>query len=219
MRVVTNKTNTMAMNKKTTIIAALGALILPVAAKHHAVETPADPAPCCDALTGFYGIGFSTGSFSDPAGNQEDADGYTLGLSLDISEDADIFLLYQDYDGGNFNEVTAVARKSYDLIDGFTTTGGLGYGTQSLNGVVTSNAIVAQVRVGTEIAGIGLNLTYDHNFVQDSEVNDDFATMHLVGTYQLTESMRLWAAYEWQVSGDTLVEKDDTTSIGLSFNF
>ncbi len=109
----------MALNKKTTIIAALGALILPVAAKHHAVEVPAETESCCDALTGFYGIGFSTGSFSDPAGNQEDADGYTLGLSLDISEDADIFLLYQDYDGGNFNEVTAVARKSYDLIDGF----------------------------------------------------------------------------------------------------
>ena len=215
----------MALNKKTTIIAALGALILPVAAKDHAVEAPADAASSCDALTGFYGIGFSTGSFSSSDGDQVDADGFTLGLSLDISEDADLFVLYQEYDGGNFNEVTAVARKSYDLIDGLITAGGLGYGTQSVEGTVTSNAIVAQVRVGTEIAGFGLNLTYDHNFVQDVlyvddiEVNGDFATMHLVGTYQLTESMRLWPAYEWQVSGDTYVEKDDTTSIGLSFNF
>ncbi|MEJ6719030.1 MAG: hypothetical protein QNK82_11125 [Akkermansiaceae bacterium] len=209
----------MALNKKTTIITALAALILPVAAKHHAVEPAAETGSGCDALTGFYGIGISTGSFSASDGSAEDADGYTLGLSLDIAEDTNIFLLYQDYDGGDFNEVTAVARKSYDLIDGFITAGGLGYGTQSVNGSVTSNALVAQVRIGTEIAGIGLNLTYDHNFVLDSEVNDDFATIHLVGTYQLTESMRLWAAYEWQVSGDTLVEKDDTTSIGISINF
>ena len=209
----------MALNKKTTIITALAALILPVAAKHHAVEPAVETGSGCDALTGFYGIGISTGSFSASDGSAEDADGYTLGLSLDIAEDTNIFLLYQDYDGGDFNEVTAVARKSYDLIDGFITAGGLGYGTQSVNGSVTSNALVAQVRIGTEIAGIGLNLTYDHNFVLDSEVNDDFATIHLVGTYQLTESMRLWAAYEWQVSGDTLVEKDDTTSIGISINF
>jgi len=36
-KVVSNKTKTMALNKKTTLIAALGALILPAAAKHHAV--------------------------------------------------------------------------------------------------------------------------------------------------------------------------------------
>ncbi|MDB2640812.1 hypothetical protein N9Y63_08120, partial [Akkermansiaceae bacterium] len=94
-----------------------------------------------------------------------------------------------------------------------------GYGTQSVGGSVASNAIVGEIQIGTEIAGIGINLTYDHNFVLDSEVNDDFATMHLVGIYPLSDSMNLWAAYEWQVSGDTLVEKDDTTSIGIGIRF
>lgn len=209
----------MALNKKTTIIAALGALILPVAAKDHAVEAPAEAASSCDGLSGLYGIGYSSGNFSAADGSEGDADGYTLGLRLNVTEDTEVFFLYQDYDGGDFNEATAILRKSYDLIEGFTTRAGIGYGTQSVDGSVASNAIVGEVAIGTEIAGIGISLTYDHNFVLDSEVNDDFATMHLVGIYPLSDSMNLWAAYEWQVSGDTLVEKDDTTSIGIGIRF
>ena len=209
----------MALNKKTTIIAALGALILPVAAKDHAVEAPAEAASSCDGLSGLYGIGYSSGNFSASDGSERDADGYTLGLRLNVAEDTEVFFLYQDYDGGDFNEATAILRKSYDLIEGFTTRAGIGYGTQSVDGSVASNAIVGEVAIGTEIAGIGISLTYDHNFVLDSEVNDDFATMHLVGIYPLSDSMNLWAAYEWQVSGDTLVEKDDTTSIGIGIRF
>ena len=209
----------MALNKKTTIIAALGALILPVAAKDHAVEAPAEAASSCDGLSGLYGVGYSSGNFSAADGSEGDADGYTLGLRLNVTEDTEVFFLYQDYDGGDFNEATAILRKSYDLIEGFTTRAGIGYGTQSVDGSVASNAIVGEVAIGTEIAGIGISLTYDHNFVLDSEVNDDFATMHLVGIYPLSDSMNLWAAYEWQVSGDTLVEKDDTTSIGIGIRF
>jgi hypothetical protein len=209
----------MALNKKTTIIAALGALILPVAAKDHAVEAPAEAASSCDGLSGLYGIGYSSGNFSASDGSETDADGYTLGLRLNVTEDTEVFFLYQDYDGGDFNEATAILRKSYDLIEGFTTRAGIGYGTQSVDGSVASNAIVGEVAIGTEIAGIGISLTYDHNFVLDSAVNDDFATMHLVGIYPLSDSMNLWAAYEWQVSGDTLVEKDDTTSIGIGIRF
>ncbi len=209
----------MALNKKTTIIAALGALILPVAAKHHEVEAPAETASCCDGLSGLYGIGYSSGTFSASDGSEGDSDGYTLGLRLNITEDTEIFFLYQDYDSEDFNEATAVLRKSYDLLDGFTTKAGIGYGTQSIGGSVASNAIVGELAIGTEIAGIGVSLTYDHNFVLDSDVNDDFATMHLVGVYPLSDSMNLWAAYEWQVSGDTLVEKDDTTSIGIGIRF
>ena len=209
----------MALNKKTTIIAALGALILPVAAKDHAVEAPAEAASSCDGLSGLYGIGYSSGNFSASDGSERDADGYTPGLRLNVAEDTEVFFLYQDYDGGDFNEATAILRKSYDLIEGFTTRAGIGYGTQSVDGSVASNAIVGEVAIGTEIAGIGISLTYDHNFVLDSEVNDDFATMHLVGIYPLSDSMNLWAAYEWQVSGDTLVEKDDTTSIGIGIRF
>ncbi|MEO1831910.1 MAG: hypothetical protein ABGZ08_05190 [Akkermansiaceae bacterium] len=209
----------MALNKKTTIIAALGALILPVAAKHHEVEAPAETKSCCDGLSGLYGVGYSSGNFSAADGSEGDADGYTLGLRLNITEDTEIFFLYQDYDNGDFNEATAVLRKSYDLLDGFTTKAGIGYGTQSIGGSVASNAIVGELAIGTEIAGIGVSLTYDHNFVLDSDVNDDFATMHLVGVYPLSDSMNLWAAYEWQVSGDTLVEKDDTTSIGIGIRF
>ena len=209
----------MALNKKTTIIAALGALILPVAAKDHAVEAPAEAASSCDGLSGLYGIGYSSGNFSASDGSERDADGYTLGLRLNVTEDTEVFFLYQDYDGGDFNEATAILRKSYDLIEGFTTRAGIGYGTQSVDGSVASNAIVGEVAIGTEIAGIGISLTYDHNFVLDSKVNDDFATMHLVGIYPLSDSMNLWAAYEWQVSGDTLVEKDDTTSIGIGIRF
>ena len=209
----------MALNKKTTIIAALGALILPVAAKEHAVEATAGAASRCAGLSGLYGIGYSSGNFSASDGSERDADGYTLGLRLNVTEDTEVFFLYQDYDGGDFNEATAILRKSYDLIEGFTTRAGIGYGTQSVGGSVASNAIVGEVAIGTEIAGIGISLTYDHNFVLDSEVNDDFATMHLVGIYPLSDSMNLWAAYEWQVSGDTLVEKDDTTSIGIGIRF
>ena len=209
----------MALNKKTTIIAALGALILPVAAKDHAVEAPADAASSGDGLSGLYGIGYSSGNFSAADGSETDADGYTLGLRLNVTEDTEVFFLYQDYDGEDFNEATAILRKSYDLIEGFTTRAGIGYGTQSVGGSVASNAIVGEVAIGTEIAGIGISLTYDHNFVLDSAVNDDFATMHLVGIYPLSDSMNLWAAYEWQVSGDTLVEKDDTTSIGIGIRF
>jgi hypothetical protein len=209
----------MALNKKTTIIAALGALILPVAAKHHAVETPAETESCCDGLSGLYGIGYSSGNFSASDGSKRDAEGYTLGLRLNVTEDTEVFFLYQDYDSGDFNEATAILRKSYDLIEGFTTRAGIGYGTQSVGGSVASNAIVGELAIGTEIAGIGISLTYDHNFVLDSEVNDDFATMHLVGIYPLSDSMNLWAGYEWQVSGDTLIEKDDTTSIGIGIRF
>jgi hypothetical protein len=50
-------------------------------------------------------------------------------------------------------------------------------------------------------------------------INDDFATMHLVGIYPLSDSMNLWAAYEWQVSGDTFIEKDDVTSVGIGIRF
>ena len=177
----------MALNKKTTIIAALGALILPVAAKDHAVEAPAEAASSCDGLSGLYGIGYSSGNFSASDGSERDADGYTLGLRLNVTEDTEVFFLYQDYDGGDFNEATAILRKSYDLIEGFTTRAGIGYGTQSVDGSVASNAIVGEVAIGTEIAGIGISLTYDHNFVLDSEVNDDFATMHLVGIYPLSD--------------------------------
>ena len=212
----------MALNKKTTIIAALGALILPAAAKDHAVEAPAEAASSCDGLSGLYGVGYSSGNFSAADGSEGQADGITLGLRFDIADDTEIFFLYQDFEDGGFNEATAVLRKSYDLIDGFTTKAGIGYGTQSLTGTPTSTAIVGELAIGTEIAGVGISLTYDHNFVIDSDTeyhNDDFATMHLVGIYPLSDSMNLWAAYEWQVSGDTFIEKDDVTSVGIGIRF
>ena len=151
----------MALNKKTTIIAALGALILPVAAKDHAVEAPAEAASSCDGLSGLYGVGYSSGNFSAADGSEGQADGITLGLRFDIADDTEIFFLYQDFEDGGFNEATAVLRKSYDLIDGFTTKAGIGYGTQSLTGTPTSTAIVGELAIGTEIAGIGISLTYD----------------------------------------------------------
>jgi hypothetical protein len=216
----------MALNKKTTMIAALGALILPVAAKHHAVEPAAETKSCCDGLSGLYGVGYSSGNFSAADGSEGQADGITLGLRFDIADDTEIFFLYQDFENGGFNEATAVLRKSYDLIDGFTTKAGIGYGTQSLIGTPSSTAIVGELAIGTEIAGVGISLTYDHNFVIDSDINDegsdindDFATMHLVGIYPLSDSMNLWAAYEWQVSGDTFIEKDDVTSVGIGIRF
>ena len=143
-------------------------------------------------------------------------------MRFDIAADTEIFFLYQDFENGGFNEATAVLRKSFDLIDGFTTKAGIGYGTQSLIGTPSSTAIVGELSIGTEIAGVGINLTYDHNFVIDSDtdaINDDFATMHLVGIYPLSDSMNLWAAYEWQVSGDTFIEKDDVTSVGIGIRF
>jgi len=209
----------MALNKKTTIIAALGALILPVAAKHHEVEALAETASSCDGLSGLYGIGYSSGNFSAADGSEGQSDGITLGLKLDITEDTEMFFLYQDFNNGEFTEATGVLRKSYDLIEGFTTKAGIGYGTQAVIGTPSSTAIVGELAIGTEIAGLGISLTYDHNFVIDSDLNDDFATMHLVGVYPLSDSMNLWAAYEWQVSGDTFIEKDDVTSVGISVHF
>lgn len=147
------------------------------------------------------------------------------------------------------NEFRLLLNYDYELSQGFSLLGGIGYGWQNhdllLGGTSvlesSSNGILVNVGAVYSAGSFWGSLVYTHGFTMQSSIgglgalsglggggpvaafgdysDEDFGTLEATAGYHISEQLAATLSLEAQVTGDTVVEKDWVVAIGLNYDF